>query len=121
MATPEARAGPLRAEGTLDIPTRSSSPMLRVPFPIASNMVPFLCSPRSYVSTPLSTEIRRISHHIKFSLTDWFFFLILDIGTPIIEEIPVHLRVLLGLVQAVAVRTAGFAAVPLAALAPGVE
>jgi Trk-type K+ transport system membrane component len=58
--------------------------------------------------------------YITSSLTDWFFFLVLDIGTPAIEAIPLHRRVLLGLLQAVAVRAAGFAAVPLAALAPGV-
>jgi len=54
-------------------------------------------------------------------LTDWFFFLVLDIGTPVIEAIPLPRRVLLGLIQATAVRAAGFAAVPLAALAPGVK
>ncbi|KAF9650993.1 TrkH-domain-containing protein [Thelephora ganbajun] len=54
-------------------------------------------------------------------LTDWFFFLILDIGTSAIEEIPLTLRALLGLMQAAAVRAAGFAAIPLAALAPGVK
>ena len=55
------------------------------------------------------------------SLTDWFCFLVLDIGTSAIEAIPLNLRVLLGLIQAVAVRAAGFAAVPLAALAPAVK
>ena len=59
--------------------------------------------------------------YVASSLTDWFFFLILDIGTSAIEAIPLNQRVLIGLFQAAAVRTAGFAAVSLAALAPGVK
>ena len=62
-----------------------------------------------------------VATYITSSFTDWFFFLVLDIGTPIIEAIPLNRRVLLGLIQATAVRAAGFAAVPLAALAPGVK
>ncbi|KAF9782414.1 cation transport protein-domain-containing protein [Thelephora terrestris] len=53
--------------------------------------------------------------------TDWFFFLVLDIGNSAIEQIPLSQRVLLGLLQASAVRASGFASVPLAALAPGVK
>ncbi|KAI0079232.1 hypothetical protein K474DRAFT_1659278 [Panus rudis PR-1116 ss-1] len=58
---------------------------------------------------------------IALTGTDWFFFLVLDIGTPAIEAVPVGLRFLLGLLQAAAVRAAGFASVPLAALAPAVK
>ena len=54
-------------------------------------------------------------------MTDWFFFLVLDIGRPAIEDIPVGVRVLLGLLQAAAVRVAGFGSVPVAALAPAVK
>lgn len=54
-------------------------------------------------------------------LLDWTFFLILDIGNKVLEEIPLATRVLDGFMQAVAVRAAGFAIVPLAALAPAVK
>ncbi|KAJ3523993.1 hypothetical protein NM688_g8637 [Phlebia brevispora] len=55
------------------------------------------------------------------NLTDWFFFLVLDIGNPVIEAIPVGVRVLLGVLQATAVRAAGFGTVALSALAPAVK
>ena len=122
MVTPEDHASSLWFEGTSDVPARPSSSVLRVPFPVASNMVPSLCSPGPYVSTRcLFGILEYIASYITSSLTDWFCFLVLDIGTPAIEAIPLHQRVLLGLIQAVAVRAAGFAAVPLAALAPGVK
>ncbi|KAI0000966.1 cation transport protein-domain-containing protein [Russula vinacea] len=53
--------------------------------------------------------------------TDWFFFLLLDIGNTAIESIPVGVRVIDGLLQATAVRAAGFAIVNLSALAPAVK
>ena len=121
MVALEARPSPLRIEGTSDIPARSSSSVLRIPFPIASNMVPSQCHPGSYVSIRCLFETRRISRHVTPSFTDWFFFLVLDIGNSVVDEIPLNLRVLLGFLQATAVRAAGFAAVPLAALAPGVR
>ena len=55
------------------------------------------------------------------SITDWFFFLVLDIGNPEIDSIPFGTRFLLGLLQATAVRSAGFATVTLSALAPAVK
>ena len=55
------------------------------------------------------------------SLTDWVSFLVLDIGTPAIEAIPVGTRVADGLLQSAAVRAAGFGIVPLSALAPAVQ
>ncbi|TFK23169.1 TrkH-domain-containing protein [Coprinopsis marcescibilis] len=60
---------------------------------------------------------------VVFALTvvDWTFFLVLDIGNEVIQSIPVNIRVMDGLMQAVAVRAAGFAIVPLAALAPAVK
>uniref|UniRef100_A0A8H7Y882 Potassium transport protein n=1 Tax=Psilocybe cubensis TaxID=181762 RepID=A0A8H7Y882_PSICU len=69
------------------------------------------------------------SHQTWFLLTivlgltsiDWFFFLILDLHNPAIDSIPVGVRVLAGVMQAAAVRAAGFAIVPLAALAPAVK
>lgn len=47
--------------------------------------------------------------------------MILDIGTATIEAIPLGPRFLAGLMQAVAVRAAGFGIVPLASLAPAVK
>jgi Trk-type K+ transport system membrane component len=55
------------------------------------------------------------------SVTDWFFFIVLDIGNPAMKTIPFGVKIISGLLQAVAVRAAGFAAVPLSALAPAVK
>nr|XP_018267116.1 potassium ion transporter [Kwoniella dejecticola CBS 10117]OBR89274.1 potassium ion transporter [Kwoniella dejecticola CBS 10117] len=52
---------------------------------------------------------------------DWVSFLVLDIGTPAIEAIPVGTRIAAGLLQSAAVRAAGFGIVPLAAMAPAVK
>ncbi|KDR75691.1 hypothetical protein GALMADRAFT_248309 [Galerina marginata CBS 339.88] len=52
---------------------------------------------------------------------DWISFLILDIHNPAISSIAVGVRVLDGFMQAIAVRAAGFAIVPLASLAPAVQ
>lgn len=53
--------------------------------------------------------------------TDWFFFLVLDIGNPVIESVPFGTRFILGLLQAAAVRAAGFGSIALSALAPAVK
>ncbi|KAF9268582.1 TrkH-domain-containing protein [Marasmius fiardii PR-910] len=58
---------------------------------------------------------------VTLTFTDWFFFMVLDIGNPQIEQIPLGTRFLAGFLQGVAVRAAGFGIVPLAALAPGVK
>lgn len=60
---------------------------------------------------------------IKFlsSVTDWLSFMVLDIGTPAIDAIPVGVRLIIGVLQAVAVRAAGFGTVTLSALAPAVK
>jgi len=55
------------------------------------------------------------------SSIDWFCFLVLDIGDPIIESIPIGTRIVIGLFQASAVRAAGFVIVPLVRLAPAVK
>ncbi|KAK0454525.1 cation transport protein-domain-containing protein [Armillaria borealis] len=55
------------------------------------------------------------------NFTDWFFFMVLDIGTPAIEVIPLGTRFAIGLLQAIAVRAAGFGTVTLSALAPAVK
>ncbi|KIK67556.1 hypothetical protein GYMLUDRAFT_257413 [Collybiopsis luxurians FD-317 M1] len=58
---------------------------------------------------------------VMLNATDWFFFMVLDIGTPAIEAIPLGVRFLAGLLQATAVRAAGFGIVAIAALAPAVK
>ncbi|GAA6062637.1 hypothetical protein JCM10212_000299 [Sporobolomyces blumeae] len=52
---------------------------------------------------------------------DWIAFVVLDIGNPTIEALSPGIRCLNGWFQAVAVRTAGFSIVSLAALAPAVQ
>jgi Trk-type K+ transport system membrane component len=52
---------------------------------------------------------------------DWFFFLLLDLGNKAIDSIPVGVRVIDGMLQAAAVRAAGFAIISLSALAPAVK
>ncbi|GAA6053434.1 hypothetical protein JCM3770_005164 [Rhodotorula araucariae] len=52
---------------------------------------------------------------------DWACFLVLDLGNPVIEELPVNTRVIDGLFQAFAVRAAGFSIVPLASVAPALQ
>lgn len=60
---------------------------------------------------------------VVFMLTmiDWIVFLVLDLGNPVLEQIPLNVRVLDGWMQSVAVRAAGFSIVPLAALEPAVK
>ncbi|ETW82203.1 potassium transporter [Heterobasidion irregulare TC 32-1] len=58
---------------------------------------------------------------IFLNLTDWFLFLVLDIGNATVEAIPVGTRLIVAAVQAVAVRLAGFQSVPIAVLAPAVK
>ncbi|KAF7428771.1 low affinity potassium transporter [Pleurotus ostreatus] len=58
---------------------------------------------------------------LGLTFTDWFFFIVLDIGNSGMETIPLGVRFLLGLLQAVAVRAAGFGAVSLSVLAPAVK
>lgn len=53
--------------------------------------------------------------------TDWFFFLVLNIGIPVFDAVPVGRRFLLGLVQAVSVRFAGFQSIAISALAPALQ
>jgi hypothetical protein len=65
MVTSEAHTSPLRIEGTSDIPARSPSSVLRVPFPIASNMVPSHCSLGSCVSIHCLLEVHRISYYVQ--------------------------------------------------------
>lgn len=57
----------------------------------------------------------------SLSAIDWFFFMVLDIGNTVIEDIPLNTRFAAGLFQAVAVRAAGFSIVPMNSLAPAVK
>jgi Trk-type K+ transport system membrane component len=57
----------------------------------------------------------------KYSFTDWFCFMVLDIDNPDIESIPLGTRFVAGLLQAISVRAAGFGIVPLANIAPAVK
>ncbi|THH13668.1 hypothetical protein EW146_g6584 [Bondarzewia mesenterica] len=53
--------------------------------------------------------------------TDWFFFLVLDIGNSAIDSIPIGMRFIDGLLQALAVRSAGFIIVSLSTVAPALK
>lgn len=44
-------------------------------------------------------------------ITDWVSFMVLDIGNEVIEAIPIGTRLAIGLLQASAVRAAGFATI----------
>jgi hypothetical protein len=92
--------------------------MFHLPVPFPSDMVSVDCAvvPKvnSYCWDGLSADIGD-------SLTDWFFFMVLDIGNPAIESIPLGTRFMAGILQAVAVRAAGFGIVALSALAPAVK
>ena len=58
---------------------------------------------------------------LVLNCTDWVSFLVLDIGNPVINAIPTGRRVADGLLQAFAVRAAGFSIVPLSATAPALQ
>ncbi|KAF7969625.1 hypothetical protein HWV62_26803 [Athelia sp. TMB] len=58
---------------------------------------------------------------VFLNCTDWLAFLVLDIGNPAIDYLPLGIRFVDGLLQAVAVRAAGFGTVSLAALSPAVN
>jgi Trk-type K+ transport system membrane component len=54
-------------------------------------------------------------------ISDWVFFLVLDIGNAAFSQLSVGLQVIDGLLQASTIRTAGFSVVSIAALAPAVK
>ncbi|KAH9060174.1 TrkH-domain-containing protein [Lactarius vividus] len=58
---------------------------------------------------------------VILNFTDWFLFLVLNIGIPVFDSVPVGRRFLLGLVQAVSVRFAGFQSIAISALAPALQ
>ncbi|KAL7010097.1 hypothetical protein EMMF5_000116 [Cystobasidiomycetes sp. EMM_F5] len=58
---------------------------------------------------------------VILNCTDWVCFLVLDIGNATLDALGVGTRMIDGLLQSFAVRSAGFAIVPLAELAPAVK
>lgn len=92
--------------------------MLSIPLSFSSNLVFTDCSSLLEVCWSTSTIDKKVTRH---SCTDWFFFLVLDIGNPEVSDIPVGTRIAIGLLQAIAVRAAGFATITLAVLAPAVK
>ena len=100
---------------------RSSTTLLCVSIPGSSDLVSPL---RSSV-----TEVIIESIHVKsdlanvmpYSSIDFFCFMVLDIGSPVIDSIPLGTRFAVGLLQATDVRASGFSVVPPASLAPAVQ
>lgn len=76
---------------------------------ITAHVVSYICAVLCQFTT----------HQLR--LTDWVSFLVLDIGDAEIESIPIGTRMIIGVLQAAAVRAAGFSALSLAALAPAVK
>lgn len=98
--------------------------MFYIPFPFTSDMVsPHYCCHIDVCSSNFFfSRIQLQLIHVSFySLVDWFFFMVLDIGNPAIESIPLGIRFVAGLLQGIAVRAAGFGIVPIALLAPAVK
>ncbi|KAF9222488.1 TrkH-domain-containing protein [Gyrodon lividus] len=58
---------------------------------------------------------------LVLNLTDFFCFMVLDIGNPVIDSIPFGTRFVAGLLQTIAVRASGFGIVPVASVAPAVK
>ncbi|QRV98028.1 potassium/sodium transporter [Ceratobasidium sp. AG-Ba] len=58
---------------------------------------------------------------LSMIITDWVSFMVLDIGNEVVEAVPLGTRFAIGLLQASAVRAAGFATISLSALAPAVK
>lgn len=55
------------------------------------------------------------------SVTDWVSFLVFNIGNSIVDSVPTGTRIIIGLLQSVSVRNAGFQVIPLAAVAPALK
>lgn len=93
--------------------------MFHIPLSFSPNVVPS----HSCVFTHVRIFICFLAQAelLVTSVIDWFFFLVLDIGNAVVEDIPLGTRFVVGLFQAIAVRSAGFSAVSLAAVAAGVK
>jgi hypothetical protein len=122
MDNNEVRSNEIKNPRNVTFPPRSSSKMLFVSIPVAANLVPPHCRSHAQVCVSAWRYMFLADKHFpSSSLSDWFFFLVLDLGNPPIDSIPAGVRVAIGLLQAVAVRAAGFATVPLLALSPAVQ
>jgi len=96
--------------------------VFHIPISISPNLVSSHCGPWIEV---------RLVHCVKLyvkvltssfsSVTDWFFFMVLDIGNSAFDAIPLGTRFAIGLLQACAVRAAGFGTVAISTLAPAVK
>ena len=94
--------------------------MLYFLVPLSSNLVPFYGS--VWVDVRFSaSSLTTCSYSWPNSMTDWFFFMVLDIGNAATEAIPLGTRFLVGLFQGIAVRAAGFSAISVAELAAAVK
>lgn len=100
-------------------PTRPPSQVFYLFIPVSSDMVSFDCCRVSYVGASTLSTCFRSRKLDRF--TDWFFFLVLDIGNKELAYLPVGVKFIVGLLQATAVRAAGFATVSIMALAPAVK
>jgi Trk-type K+ transport system membrane component len=93
--------------------------MLHLSLPLASDVVLTHCCHWLDVGfSPLG-----FSHRSRFAarMSDFIFYIVLDIGNEALNKIPTGVRILDGFMQSIAVRAAGFAIVPLGALAPAMK
>ncbi|KAH9073450.1 cation transport protein-domain-containing protein [Lactarius deliciosus] len=58
---------------------------------------------------------------VILNFTDWFLFLVLNIGIPVFDVVLLGRRLLLGLVQAASVRFADFQSIAISALVPALQ
>lgn len=58
---------------------------------------------------------------VALNFTDWILYIVLDLNSPPINEMPKGIAILAGLFQAVCTRTAGFNVVDIAALHPSIQ
>ncbi|CCU83015.1 potassium ion transporter [Blumeria hordei DH14] len=70
---------------------------------------------------PAKTTLWLTMMLIFLNAVDLVFFIILDLGNTIVTKLPVRLRVLDGLFQAISTRTAGFSVVDLSLLHPAIQ
>ena len=84
--------------------------------PNSPGLDPFCLSPPSLQNSNIRrSHIGFISEYRGF---DWFCFMVLNIGIPVYEAIPLGTRFADGLLQSTSARAAGFAVLSLSGLAP---
>ena len=92
--------------------------MLCLPLPLLPNVVSLCRRLYSYVRLLTCFDVHRRLIAYFFSFSDFFFFLVLDIGRTVMSSLPVGVQFAVGWLQVACVRTAGFAVVPLSEIAP---